>query len=74
MRHKPAPAPGSVGSAIVRELDAGSSTGFDEQVYESGDGFTARPVALEFAKQLRDADHLAARLLDPPKRGFMSGY
>ena len=41
--------------------------GLDEEVHKCRYGLASLSIALQFTEQLRHANHLAARLLDPPQ-------
>src|ERR1700722_14636592 len=52
----------SGGRAVVGELDASRTAGLDEETHECRNRLLPGPVTLQLAKELRHADHLAARL------------
>src|ERR1700722_16534249 len=47
------------------KLQSRSAAGLDEKIDEGGNRLLTLPVALQFAKQLRDADHLGTGLFHP---------
>jgi len=49
---------------IVTKLNPGRSAGHNEEIDEGRNSFGALPIALQFAEQLRHADHLTASLLN----------